>query len=81
MVREYEERFKKMKEQYEKSGFPKPLHRGMMKEETCCRRNLSMLKPFWAYGNGPFLILSGFMVCMAWAFLLVGAYAKGKRGD
>ena len=76
MVREWEEeRFKKTKEEYEneKSGLPKPLHSGMMKEEECgCVDKLGLLKPFWGYGNGPFLILSGFMVCMAWGSAIIG---------
>ena len=79
MVRGWEEeRFKKMKEEYEneKSGLPRPLHSGMMEEECGCVDKLGLFKPFWIYGNGPFLILSGFMVCMAWGSAIIGLYHR-----
>ena len=86
MVREWEEeRFKKMKEEYEneKSGLPRPLHFGMMNEEECgCVDKLGLLKPFWSYGYGSFLILSGFMVCIAWSSVVIGLcriYKKAKK--
>jgi len=33
-----------------------------------------LAKPYWAYGNGSYVVVSGFIIFMAWELLLEGVY-------
>ena len=41
---------------------------------------LGLPKPFWAYKYGSVLVISGFIICMAWEFLLEGVYKDWRKG-
>jgi len=36
--------------------------------------------PFFAYKHGPVLVISGWIICIAWEFLLEGVYKDWRKG-
>jgi len=43
-------------------------------------REFGLLKPLWAYKHGWVVVTSGFIICMAWEFLLEGVYKDWRKG-
>jgi len=59
-----EERFQEWLEERKESGL----------------REFGLRKPLWAYKHGWVVVTSGFIICMAWEFLLAGIYKDWRKG-
>lgn len=49
----------------------------MIKEEGIV--DIWLEKPYWAYGNGSYVVVSGFIIFMAWELLLEGVYKDWRK--
>ena len=61
-----EERFREWKEKCEENG-----------TRSCLVQRRR--EPFWTYKYGSLLVISGFIICIAWEFLLAGVYKDWRK--
>jgi hypothetical protein len=64
MVKASEERYQRRLEEHKESGL----------------REFGTPIPIWGYKHGWVWAISGFIICMAWEFLLAGVYWDWRKG-